>query len=133
MRSATFVAAAIAIVLASSLGALAARVTVERHPGSIPSGWVDAGSPAADSHVDVTFAVRQQNTWKLEETLLRISDPEHPDFNKLLTNDEVRLAARLAGVPQHVVREAHSLPHLQAARSPCSSSAWVPALHSPTL
>jgi tripeptidyl-peptidase-1 len=55
----------------------------------VPSGWVKIGRPAADEKIQLIIAVRQQNTDKLNSIFHQVSDPEHPNYGKHLTIDEI--------------------------------------------
>lgn len=52
-------------------------------------GWSNLGPSPADQLLDLTIAVRQQNTAELEKVLLEVSSPRSPNYGKHLSNEEV--------------------------------------------
>jgi len=63
-------------------------VSVERSV-EVPDGWTITGPTDPDGLVELTFAVKQQNLEKLEDVLMRVSDPQSPTYGEHISNDEV--------------------------------------------
>lgn len=54
-----------------------------------PVGWTSLG-PASRTHkLELTFAVKQTNTAKLEAALMNAADPDSPNYGSWLSNDAV--------------------------------------------
>mmetsp|Transcript_39603 Transcript_39603/g.93323 ORF Transcript_39603/g.93323 Transcript_39603/m.93323 type:complete len:582 (-) Transcript_39603:209-1954(-) len=56
----------------------------------VPTGWTVQGRAPAEHMLELTFAVKQSHLEDLQDTLLRVSDPNSPDYGQHLSNDEVQ-------------------------------------------
>ena len=62
-----------------------------------PLGWTSLGPAPRSQKLELTFAVKQSNTDKLEAALMNAADPDSPNYGAWLTNDAVhRLVAPAA-------------------------------------
>lgn len=67
---------------------------------SAPAGFVAAGLAPGDQVLNLRIALTQSDASGLEQRLLEVSDPAHPDFRQWLSKEEVRYAVMiLAGEP----------------------------------
>merc|ERR1719410_2633610 len=53
-------------------------------------GWKEAGLPKPNTNLELTFALKLQNTGTLKERLQQISDPSSPEYGKYLTREQVQ-------------------------------------------
>ena len=68
-----------------------------------PRGWTSLG-PAPRAHtLELTFAVKQTNTAKLEAALMNAADPDSPSYGAWLSNDAVHQLVAPAAV-RHVAQ-----------------------------
>jgi len=85
------------LLLAVLLGANAApspiHVTMEEDASSefrgLPTGWTSLERSHPDTKLELTIAVRQQNTAELERRLMEVSTPGSQSYGQHLTNEEV--------------------------------------------
>lgn len=94
-------AVVVAVIAAAMAGVASARTLVEPHPG-VPDSYTHVARADPETRLTVTIAVKQTNTDVLESTLIRVSDPEHADWNKLMTFEEVN--ALVAPRPESIAR-----------------------------
>ncbi|XP_068582389.1 tripeptidyl-peptidase 1 [Cebidichthys violaceus] len=69
----------------------------------IPDDWTHAGRVNPSEELELTFALKQQNTDLLEETLRLVSDPDSAQYGKHLTLEEVSSLVRPTALTQKVV------------------------------
>ncbi|KAM6917060.1 tripeptidyl-peptidase 1 [Lycodopsis pacificus] len=69
----------------------------------IPDDWTHAGRVNPSEALELTFALKQQNTDLLEETLRLVSDPDSAQYGKYLTLEEVSSLVRPTELTQKVV------------------------------
>lgn len=70
----------------------------------ISDDWTDAGRVHSTEELELTFALKQQNTDLLERTLKLVSDPDSAQNGKHLTLEEVSSLVRPTELTQKVVR-----------------------------
>jgi hypothetical protein len=70
-----------------------------------PAHWVRGARVPSHHTLEMTFALRQRNIDALEETLLRVSDPQHADYGAHLDLDEVSALVAPAPATLATVRE----------------------------
>jgi tripeptidyl-peptidase-1 len=70
------------------LGTVSALQMELTSPG-LPNGWKKLASSPDDHTLELLFAVKQTNLELLEETLLRISDPDSDSYGQYLSNEQV--------------------------------------------
>ncbi|XP_041668933.1 tripeptidyl-peptidase 1 [Cheilinus undulatus] len=70
----------------------------------IPEDWTHVGRVEPREELQLTFALKQQNTDLLEETLRLVSDPDSAQYGKHLTMEEVSALVRPSDLTQKVVR-----------------------------
>ncbi|XP_038632251.1 tripeptidyl-peptidase 1 [Scyliorhinus canicula] len=56
---------------------------------SVPIGWIQVGRVSASDQILLTFALKQQNTDKLQELLEQVSDPHSLQYGKYLSLDQL--------------------------------------------
>ncbi|XP_078090284.1 tripeptidyl-peptidase 1 [Mustelus asterias] len=56
---------------------------------STPTGWIPAGRVLASDQIQLTFALKQQNTDKLHKLLEQVSDRHSPQYGKYLSLDQL--------------------------------------------
>ncbi|KAJ3493583.1 hypothetical protein NLG97_g4642 [Lecanicillium saksenae] len=56
---------------------------------SVPEGWALQGAAPADQQLNLHIRVKEENLDQLQKRLLEISDPDHKDYGKHMTKDEV--------------------------------------------
>jgi len=61
---------------------------------SLPEGWRQGGAPPAALRLRFRIAVRQENAYHFEQTVLDISTPSHPRYGKHLKRDELKAMLR---------------------------------------
>mmetsp|Transcript_76382 Transcript_76382/g.159052 ORF Transcript_76382/g.159052 Transcript_76382/m.159052 type:complete len:572 (-) Transcript_76382:361-2076(-) len=89
MAVAAVLAALSHVAVAAAIGGV---VSVEPPVQQLPSSWRVAGPAPADHLLELTFAVKQRGRKELEETLLRVSDPENEhEYGWHMTNFEVQM------------------------------------------
>ncbi len=66
---------------------VSARVMDRLH--AVPKGWEKLGG-ASDEPITLRIALQQQNALALEQAVLEISTPGHPNYGMHMTRDEVR-------------------------------------------
>lgn len=99
MKTASLVLALGAVLATAS----ASRAVVETAPGAVPLHlWRVQRKADASMPLDLTVAVKQQNTDKLESTLFAVSDPDSPRFGQHLSKEEVD--ALVAPKPESIAR-----------------------------
>ncbi len=84
-------------ILGFFLGVLAApsiEVDVLEQLRSIPEGWRQGDAAPAALRLRFRIAVRQENAYHLEQTVLDISTPGHPRYGKHLKRDELKAMIR---------------------------------------
>jgi tripeptidyl-peptidase-1 len=65
-------------------------VAMENDAVPVPAaGWASTGAADPSQMLELQFAVKQTNVAELEATLARVSDPQHDDYGKHLSNDDV--------------------------------------------
>ncbi|XP_068436410.1 tripeptidyl-peptidase 1 [Clinocottus analis] len=69
----------------------------------IPDDWTRAGRVDPTEELELTFALKQQNTDLLEEELRLVSDPDSAQYGKHLTLEEVSSLVRPSDLTQKVV------------------------------
>lgn len=70
------------------------EVDVLEHLSSVPQGWQQAEAPPAALRLRFRIAVRQQNAYQFEQTVLDISTPGHPSYGQHLKRDELKAMLR---------------------------------------
>ncbi|XP_047466761.1 tripeptidyl-peptidase 1 [Mugil cephalus] len=70
----------------------------------IPEDWTHVGRVDATEELELTFALKQQNIHRLEETLRLVSDPDSAQYGKHLSLEEVASLVRPSELTQKVVR-----------------------------
>jgi tripeptidyl-peptidase-1 len=55
----------------------------------LPDGWKPQAKSPANHGLELLFAVKQSNLQTLEDTLLRVSNPDSPSYGEYMTNEEV--------------------------------------------
>ena len=58
-------------------------------PFALCNKWNNIGLAESDSYVKYTIALKQKNLDFLESLALNISNPEHNDYGKYLTKEEI--------------------------------------------
>jgi len=84
-------------ILGFFLGVLAApsiEVDVLEQLRSIPEGWRQGDAAPAALRLRFRIAVRQENAYHLEQTVLDISTPGHPRYGKHFKRDELKAMIR---------------------------------------
>ncbi len=71
-----------------------AEVDVLEQLPSVPEGWKQGAAPSAALHLRFRIAVRQENAYLFEQTVLDISTPSHPKYGKHLKRDELKAMLR---------------------------------------
>ncbi len=71
-----------------------AEVDVLEHLPSVPEGWRQGAAPPAVLRLRCRIAVRQENAYRFEQTVLDISTPNHPKYGKHLKRDELKAMLR---------------------------------------
>ncbi|XP_033498532.1 tripeptidyl-peptidase 1 [Epinephelus lanceolatus] len=69
----------------------------------IPDDWTHVRRVDPSEELELTFALKQQNTDQLEETLRQVSDPDSAQYGKHLTLEEVSSLVRPSELTQKVV------------------------------
>jgi len=77
------------------------RVSVESPTANVPHAWKTVGPTPGSHQIELTFAVKQQNVEKLNDALMRVSTPTHPDYGMHLSNEEVHKL--VTPLPEHIV------------------------------
>ncbi|XP_067098919.1 tripeptidyl-peptidase 1 [Osmerus mordax] len=70
----------------------------------IPGEWTHVGRVDPSEHLELTFALKQQNVNLLEQQLRAVSDPDSAQYGKHLTLEEVASLVRPSQVTHKVVR-----------------------------
>lgn len=70
----------------------------------IPEDWTHVGRVDPTEELELTFALKQQNIHRLEETLRLVSDPDSAQYGKHLSLEEVASLVRPSELTQKVVR-----------------------------
>eukprot|EP01114_Cavostelium_apophysatum_P003565 TRINITY_DN1352_c0_g1_i1.p1 TRINITY_DN1352_c0_g1~~TRINITY_DN1352_c0_g1_i1.p1 ORF type:complete len:732 (-),score=197.89 TRINITY_DN1352_c0_g1_i1:61-2190(-) len=73
---------------------LSARVVIEQDPsgGRVPAGWSELRSARSlgSETIELIVALKQRNVQQFEKLFWRISDPDHVDYQKFLTSEEIK-------------------------------------------
>ncbi|KAL7625938.1 hypothetical protein AAE478_002707 [Parahypoxylon ruwenzoriense] len=72
------------------LFASAASAKVMDSLASVPKGWAELSQASPDDRVSLRVGLSQQHTAALEQTVLEISTPGHPNYGMHMSRDEVR-------------------------------------------
>ena len=72
----------------------AVEVDVLEHLRSVPQGWQQGRAPPAALRLRFRIAVRQENAYQFEQTVLDISTPSHPKYGQHLKRDELKAMLR---------------------------------------
>mmetsp|Transcript_33350 Transcript_33350/g.72050 ORF Transcript_33350/g.72050 Transcript_33350/m.72050 type:complete len:552 (-) Transcript_33350:59-1714(-) len=56
---------------------------------TLPMGWLNRGSPAADEEITLTIALRQSQPDLLEKKFWEVSNPSHPSYGQHLSVDDI--------------------------------------------
>lgn len=73
------------LATASPLSSLATKHSID----TVPSGWERQAAAPADHSLQLHIRLSEQNMDRLQERLLEVSDPEHPDYGKHLSKEEL--------------------------------------------
>ncbi|XP_005992751.1 tripeptidyl-peptidase 1 isoform X1 [Latimeria chalumnae] len=71
----------------------------------IPVGWTHLGLVEATDTVILTFALKQQNTDRLKELLISVSDPDSLQYGKYLSLNELSALVQPSELTSHTVHE----------------------------
>ncbi|KAK3386632.1 peptidase S8/S53 domain-containing protein [Podospora didyma] len=77
------------MLLALLLAAAASARVMDRLAG-VPKDWSEVGTAAQKEPISLYIALRQQHTDALEQAVLEISTPGHPNYGMHMTRDELR-------------------------------------------
>jgi tripeptidyl-peptidase I len=80
--------AALYAVLLSKL-ALPALAVVHEKLATVPFGWKEVGTPAADTPITLSIALSQQNLDQLESKLISVSTPGNAQYGKHLDINDI--------------------------------------------
>jgi tripeptidyl-peptidase-1 len=69
---------------------VAASARVMDRLAAVPKGWKEVGRAAPDETVFLRVALKQQHAAALEQAVLEMSTPGHPNYGMHMTRDEVR-------------------------------------------
>lgn len=83
------------VTLLPILAALAAasptnlQMALKQSLHSVPTGWQVYGDAPADHQIDMHIGLKEQNMDVLQQRLLAMSTPDHPDYGKHMSKDEI--------------------------------------------
>ena len=114
-------------LLTTAVAATTATTLEHDRTHQLPSGWKLVGeTPRETTLFELAFAVKQQNKHLLEESLLRTSNPDHSDYGKHLTSEQVhQMIAPLQADVDLVM--AHFAQHNIKAECVTSNCDWIVA------
>ncbi|KAK7904366.1 hypothetical protein WMY93_016973 [Mugilogobius chulae] len=69
----------------------------------VPHDWKDVGRVSPEEELRLTFALKQQNVARLEDLLMKVSDPDSPLYGKHLSLEEVSRLVRPSAESQKVI------------------------------
>ncbi|KAK0705874.1 peptidase S8/S53 domain-containing protein [Lasiosphaeria miniovina] len=92
-------------MLLSLLFAAVASARVMDRLAAVPKDWRTLGQAALDEPVSLRIALKQQHTEALEQAVLEMSTPGHPNYGLHMTRDEVRSYTAPSGQATAVVSE----------------------------
>lgn len=84
-------------IIGTILGIIAApsiNVDILEQLRSVPEGWKQGNAPPAALRLRFRIAVRQENAYHFEQTVLDISTPSHPRYGQHLKRDELKAMLR---------------------------------------